>query len=143
MAPKPTAEQIAQLIQGRRSGAGWIGRCPAHEDRSPSLKIDERDGKILLCCFAGCSLKEIYERLGISVSDLFSESRAFQPKPHALRQAEVATADLRHRLTPRERVLPVTVVETDRAHIDAAIARALALAVEGEIVQVALVEEGA
>lgn len=49
-----TAETIARELHGRRSGAGWMAKCPAHEDRSPSLSITERDGKTLLHCFTGC-----------------------------------------------------------------------------------------
>lgn len=29
--------------------------CPAHDDRSPSLSVEDRDGKTLVKCFAGCS----------------------------------------------------------------------------------------
>ncbi len=39
-----SAELVAQLDGVKRQGAGWIARCPAHEDRHQSLKIDDRDG---------------------------------------------------------------------------------------------------
>lgn len=131
-----TAEQIAERLHARYSGAGWIGRCPAHEDRSPSMSIREGDGgRVLIYCFAGCSLEAICAALGIKVSDLFSEPGAFQPKPRIVRNAELEIADLRNRLTRRERVLPVTVIYCDPENLGAGIARVLALAVEGEIVQ--------
>jgi hypothetical protein len=38
---------LARLEQVRPSGGGWIARCPAHEDRKPSLSIRECDRKIL------------------------------------------------------------------------------------------------
>ena len=42
------------------AGATWMARCPAHEDRSPSLSISSgRDGKVLLCCHAGCDQREV------------------------------------------------------------------------------------
>lgn len=50
------AERVARALGGRRSGRGWIARCPAHVDRRPSLSIAEgQDGALLLHCFAGCS----------------------------------------------------------------------------------------
>lgn len=134
-----TAEQIAERLHARHSGAGWIARCPAHEDRSPSLSIGEgRNGKVLLHCFGGCTSEAVCDSLGLSLADLFSELGASQPKPRLLREAEKQIADLRSRLTPRERVLPVTVVYCDPENLDAGIARALSLAVEGEIVQAIL-----
>jgi hypothetical protein len=34
-------------------------RCPAHEDRSPSLSIDRGDGRALVHCHAGCSVEQV------------------------------------------------------------------------------------
>ncbi len=31
-----------------------MARCPAHDDRTPSLSLAERDGRILVKCHAGC-----------------------------------------------------------------------------------------
>ena len=51
-----TAEVMAQALGGRRAGSAWMARCPAHDDRVPSLAIDERsDGTVLVCCHASCS----------------------------------------------------------------------------------------
>jgi hypothetical protein len=49
-----------------------MARCPAHADKNPSLSLTERDGKILLKCFAGCSSEVICAELGIELSDLFT-----------------------------------------------------------------------
>ena len=50
-----TAEGIAKALGGRRAGAGWMARCPAHDDREPSLSISRgEDGKVLVRCHAGC-----------------------------------------------------------------------------------------
>jgi len=55
-----TAEQLANALDGRRSGRGWTCRCPAHEDRSPSLSLREGDGgRILVHCFSGCSQSDV------------------------------------------------------------------------------------
>lgn len=46
--------------------------CPAHNDKSPSLSIKQvENGKILIKCFANCSLGEICAAIGINVSQLF------------------------------------------------------------------------
>jgi hypothetical protein len=130
---------LARLIGVRRNARGWIARCPAHEDRSPSLSIGEgHDGRILLHCFGGCTSDAVCDSLGLSLAELFPEPGTFQPKPSAVRNAEKQIQNLRCRLTPRERVLPVTVVYCARENLDVGIARALALAIEGEIVQAVL-----
>jgi hypothetical protein len=50
-----TAEGIAKALGGRRAGDGWMARCPAHDDREPSLSIRQgEDGKVLVRCDAGC-----------------------------------------------------------------------------------------
>ena len=51
----------------------WIARCPAHDDKSPSLAIKEIDDRLLIHDFAGCSTYEIVSALGLELSDLFPE----------------------------------------------------------------------
>ena len=49
------AAEIAKALCGIKTGNGWSARCPAHDDREPSLSISEGvDRKILLHCFTGC-----------------------------------------------------------------------------------------
>jgi hypothetical protein len=40
-----------------------MARCPAHEDRDPSLKISEDSGKVLVHCHAGCSQEAVIDAL--------------------------------------------------------------------------------
>jgi hypothetical protein len=132
-----TAAQLAEQLNARHSRSGWLARCPAHEDRSPSLSISTRGEKILLHCFAGCTVVAICAALGLRVSDLFNDNAP--PVSPAERKARIYLSELRGRLTPRERELAsITMIYCDRQSVDFAIARALALAVEGELVQVAL-----
>jgi len=50
----------------------WCARCPAHDDKRPSLSIRETsDGTILLHDFAGCSAAEILAAIGMELRDLF------------------------------------------------------------------------
>jgi hypothetical protein len=135
-----TTEILSRLKGVRHSRRGWIALCPAHEDRSPSLSIREGNGKALLHCFAGCTVEAICVALEIKTSDLFGVPGTIQSRPRVVRDAERQIADLRGRLTPRERVLPVTVVYCELGNLDAGIARALTLAVEGELVQSVLAD---
>jgi putative DNA primase/helicase len=58
------AETIAKALGGRKAGAGWTARCPAHDDRTPSLSLtDTKDGKVLVRCHAGCDQKDVIAAL--------------------------------------------------------------------------------
>jgi putative DNA primase/helicase len=58
------AERIARALGGRRSGRGWIARCPAHSDHTPSLSIrNADDNKVLVRCFAGCDQERVIAAL--------------------------------------------------------------------------------
>jgi hypothetical protein len=136
---------LTKLDGVRKSRDGWSARCPAHRDRAPSLSIREDNGKVLLHCFAACTVEEVCAAMGIGLSELFSGARG--PHKHASPivraiKRQLAATGLRSRLTPRERGLPVTIVVADRATLQASIARALALTVEGQLAQV-LLKEGA
>ncbi|MGA8872464.1 MAG: hypothetical protein WB460_15055 [Candidatus Acidiferrales bacterium] len=137
------AEQIAELAHALPYGYGrWRGRCPVHLGRSrTSLSIAEGDkGRVLLKCWGGCTVEQVCAELKIEISDLFAEPRIGQTKPTSIRKAEKQVSDLRARLTPRERVSDITIVYCDPENPEAGMVRALALAVEGEIVQAVLSE---
>ena len=58
------AEAIAKALGGRKAGAGWTARCPAHDDRTPSLSLtDTQDGKVLVRCHAGCEQERVIAAL--------------------------------------------------------------------------------
>jgi hypothetical protein len=66
---------LVRRLDAKRNGSGWIARCPAHEDRNPSLSINEgSDGRILLKCHAGCGNDAILAKLGLTKRDLFVQS---------------------------------------------------------------------
>jgi hypothetical protein len=60
-------DQAAELFDGVRwrGTMRFIARCPAHEDRSPSLSVREGHTSILLKCFAGCSYPDIVAAVGM------------------------------------------------------------------------------
>ena len=58
-----TAETMARALGGRKVGQGWTARCPAHDDREPSLSIRDADGKVLVRCHAGCDQRDVIAAL--------------------------------------------------------------------------------
>lgn len=69
-----TPESLAERLGGRRSGDGWVARCPAHDDRNASLSIRTGDGgRTLAKCHAGCPFEAIVRASGIESADLFPE----------------------------------------------------------------------
>lgn len=57
----------------RETGPGrWLARCPAHDDKSPSLSIRTfDDGRTLLHDFAGCDVSAVLRAVGLDFSALF------------------------------------------------------------------------
>ena len=76
-------ELLDRLERVKRVGPGrWMARCPAHEDRTPSLSVRDAGDVILLHCFAGCLTEAVCQRIGIQLSDLFRDPRpASSPMP--------------------------------------------------------------
>lgn len=62
--PHSGAKSIAEALGGRKSGRSWSVRCPAHEDRTPSLSLlDTPDGRVLVHCHAGCEQDKVIAHL--------------------------------------------------------------------------------
>lgn len=54
------------------SPGSWIARCPAHDDKSPSLTITEMaDERTLVHCFGGCDVSDVLGAVGLTFSDLY------------------------------------------------------------------------
>jgi 5S rRNA maturation endonuclease (ribonuclease M5) len=61
-----TAERVAGALKKTKKQAdgSWIACCPAHNDRNPSLSIEDGDDvPVVLYCHAGCEYSEIAEAL--------------------------------------------------------------------------------
>lgn len=68
----PVDAVLEHLDGARRSGDGWSARCPAHDDRSPSLTVAVgADDRVLIHCQAGCSVEDVVTALGLTMGDLF------------------------------------------------------------------------
>ena len=58
------ARELTVALGGRWNGASGEARCPAHEDKNPSLSIGDGDnGRLLTCCQAGCSPEAVWAAL--------------------------------------------------------------------------------
>lgn len=68
---------LSHLERPRQTGRGtWVAKCPAHDDRRPSMSVREvEDGRVLVHCFAGCTVEEIVGAVGLTLDALFP------PKP--------------------------------------------------------------
>lgn len=54
---------LVESLGGHWSPKGGLCRCPAHEDRSPSLSVRPGRSRLLLHCFAGCSAADVLKAL--------------------------------------------------------------------------------
>lgn len=75
MATSPVNDLLSRLEAVTPAGDGqWKARCPAHDDRNPSLSITAGDdGTALVRCWAGCETESICTAVGLSLADLFPD----------------------------------------------------------------------
>jgi hypothetical protein len=58
----------------KKSGNQYLCKCPAHEDRTASLAITEKEhDHLYLNCFAGCETLEILMAVGLDWDALFPD----------------------------------------------------------------------
>jgi hypothetical protein len=68
----PVTRLLANLENVKPSGGGHTARCPGHDDRLNSLKVDTgKDGQALVYCHAGCDPERVVAALGLTMIDLY------------------------------------------------------------------------
>lgn len=69
-------ELVLPKLEGiRKSGSGYVARCPAHDDGKASLSIATgKDHPVVFNCFAGCDRDAVLDKLGLTWEQL-CESR--------------------------------------------------------------------
>ncbi len=93
------------------SGGRYSCRCPAHEDRNPSLSVAlGDDGRALVHCHAGCTPEAIVAALGLTLADLMPPSEDGRAPR---RNGDTA------RPGPAEETKPVAGYPTARAAVEA------------------------
>lgn len=67
---------LNRLKKVKRTGDGqYLACCAAHDDKSPSMTVREMpDGRVLIHCFAGCSVADILAAVGLEFDALFPDS---------------------------------------------------------------------
>lgn len=68
------ADILVRLHGVRGKVPTWTARCPAHDDKKSSLSISQAADRVLMKCHAGCSVEAIVAKLGLKLSNLFTES---------------------------------------------------------------------
>ncbi|WP_052700273.1 CHC2 zinc finger domain-containing protein [Methylocucumis oryzae] len=63
---------LASLDRVKRTGHNrWVGCCPNHSNKTPSLSsrlLD--DDKILIHCFGSCWVDEVFRAIGLTLTDI-------------------------------------------------------------------------
>lgn len=89
------ADHLLELLEGvKRTGQDrWLAKCPAHGDRTASLSIRETDdSRVLVHCFAGCSVHEVVAAVGLEITDLFPPRPAYD-RPGKPERRPIPAAD--------------------------------------------------
>jgi putative DNA primase/helicase len=55
--------RLVEILGGRWGPNGGMCRCPAHDDRTPSLSVRPGSVRLLLHCFAGCDASAVLRAL--------------------------------------------------------------------------------
>ena len=81
------ADILPKLDKVRRRGSKYTACCPVHNDKTPSLSLEEPADRVLIHCF-GCQANgiEVMDALGLSHSFLFRDSRPGGSLPMAVRE---------------------------------------------------------
>lgn len=89
---------LNRLDAVKQTGEGrFIARCPAHEDRNPSLSIRNAGELLLIHCFAGCDAIDVLHAVGLELCDLFADRPEHRRAPSRSRiPARDALATLDH-----------------------------------------------
>lgn len=73
---------IVERLSGDWRRAGGMCRCPAHDDRTPSLSVRLGERRLLFHCFAGCATRDVLRALR-ALQFLSPELRAGGNEPAA------------------------------------------------------------
>ena len=79
-----TASRLLDRLEGvKRTGADrWLAKCPAHDDRRPSLAVRELDdGRVLVHDFGGCEVEAVLAAVGLTFDALYPDRYVGERKP--------------------------------------------------------------
>ena len=96
------AANLVKRLGGTWSSKGAMCRCPAHDDRTPSLSIRVGEKALLFKCFAGCDTLDVIRairRLDRNIS--MGGEAAVSSSPTSLSPAWLRQRALRPMLSPQ------------------------------------------
>lgn len=69
---------LSRLHKVKQNGKDYMALCPAHDDKSPSLTITEKDdGRVLVHCFGGCDTHSVLSAVGMEMKDIMPDNVGF------------------------------------------------------------------
>jgi hypothetical protein len=69
---------ITRLDGVKRTGQNrYTAKCPSHNDKSPSLTVAEKEGRVIFHCFAGCEPADVLAAVGLTFRDLYPERPSY------------------------------------------------------------------
>jgi hypothetical protein len=81
---------IFEALAGKGDPHDFMARCPAHDDKNPSLHVTDRDGDVLFYCFGGCrqdaviaalKARGLWQANGHAARPKATESESIAPAP--------------------------------------------------------------
>ena len=74
------ADLHGKLDKSKRSGDKLTARCPAHDDKNPSLSvtIGKHGDRVVLICRTGCPTDAVLDALGLTMRDLFATDNGWR-----------------------------------------------------------------
>ncbi len=98
----PVELLLLKVPDAKKSGNGWTGCCPAHQDLRASLSIAEgEDGRALVKCHSGCTVDAICTKIGLRVSELMPISNTRQAPPKVIGKGKATSNGLQSHSTQR------------------------------------------
>ncbi len=83
----PLDALLSRLESVRQHGARYVARCPAHDDKEPSLSLARgEDGRALVRCWAGCETRDVLSAVGLELRDLFADNLTTEQRQHYRRE---------------------------------------------------------
>lgn len=71
-------------------------RCPAHDDRKPSLSVTIKPDKALVKCLANCPTDAVLQKVGLTLSDLFFDDKSGSRREMARYEYRNAAGELQY-----------------------------------------------
>lgn len=133
------AEALLSRLDGvKRTGVDrWLAKCPAHDDKRPSLGVREIDNdRVLVHCWTGCSTHDVLAVVGLEFDALYPSKPSH--RGNAERRPWPA-ADILRAVANEVRIVAVAAItlgqggeltEADRARLLLASSRIIAAAQE-------------